>query len=46
MIFNKNKSEIEQIKDLSPYAFYDIEKISESKIMIVGHGKSIYIIDL
>lgn len=45
MIFDKNKSEIEQIKNLSPYAFYDIEKISESKIIIVGHGKSIYIID-
>ncbi len=45
MIFDKNKSEIEQIKNLSPCAFYDIEKISESKIIIVGHGKSIYIID-
>jgi hypothetical protein len=46
LVFDKNKSEIEQIKNLSPYAFYDIEKISESKIMIVGHGKSIFIIDL
>ncbi len=44
-IFDKNKSEIEQIKNISPYAFYDIEKISESKIIIVGHGMSIYIID-
>jgi len=44
-IFDKNKNEIEQIKNLSPYPFYDIEKISESKIIIVGHGKSIYIID-
>ena len=45
MIFDKNKSEIEQIKNPFPYTFYDIEKISESKIIIVGHGKSIYIID-
>jgi len=45
MLFDKNKSEIEQIKNPFPYPFYDIEKISESKIIIVGHGKSIYIID-
>ena len=45
MIFDKNKNEIEQIKHPFPNTFYDIEKISESKIIIVGQGKSIYIID-
>jgi hypothetical protein len=45
MIFDKDKCEIEHIKNLHPCTFYDIEKISESKIIIVGHGKSIYIID-
>ena len=45
IIFDKNKVKIEQIKNLPPFTFYDIEKISESKIIIVGHGKSICIID-
>ena len=45
IIFDKNKGEIAQIKNLPPFTFYDIEKISESKIIIVGQGKSICIID-
>ena len=44
IILDKKTSEIKQI-DNSPFVFYDIEKISESKILVVGHGKSICIID-
>jgi hypothetical protein len=44
IILDKKTSEIKQI-DNSPFVFYDIEKISESKILVVGHGKGICIID-
>ena len=44
IMFDKTTNEINQI-DTSPFAFYNIEKISESKILVVGHGKSICIID-
>jgi hypothetical protein len=44
IMLDKTTSEINQI-DTSPFAFYNIEKISESKILVVGHGKSICIID-
>jgi hypothetical protein len=44
IILDKKTSELKQI-DNSPFVFYDIEKISESKILVVGHGKGICIID-
>jgi hypothetical protein len=45
LILDKNNVEIKQIDTPSPYAIYDIVKIAESKILIVGHGKTMYIID-
>ena len=42
---NKKSNEIEQIKIPKISTLYDIEKISESKILVVGHGKTAYIIN-
>lgn len=44
IILDRSLNEMEQIV-ITPFPFYDIEKISESKILVVGHGKGICIID-
>ena len=42
---DKTDNEIEYIKTPKTFTIYDIEKISESKMLVVGHGKTAYIID-
>jgi hypothetical protein len=44
IILDRSSNEMEQIV-ITPFPFYDIEKISESKILVVGHAKGISIID-
>jgi hypothetical protein len=42
---DKTCNGIEQIKTPKNFTLYDIEKISESKILVVGHGKTACMID-
>ena len=44
IILDKNTNKIKQI-DNTPFAFSDFEKISDSKILVVRHGKGICIMD-
>lgn len=42
---DKTNNESETIKIPKTFAVYDIEKISESKLLVIGHGKTAYIVD-
>ena len=42
---DKNTYEFERINIQKSFTFYDLIKISESKMLIVGHGKTAYIIE-
>lgn len=44
-LLDKATGELAELDVPSSFYFYDMEKISESKILVVGHGKSIYMID-
>ena len=44
IILDNKTSEIKQI-DNTPFVFYDMEKISKSKLLLVGNGMGICIID-
>ena len=44
IILDRSSNKMEQIV-ITPFPFYEIEKITESKILVVGHGKGICIID-
>lgn len=46
LIFNKENLKSEELALPKSFSMYDIEKISETKVMVVGHGKSAFIIDL
>jgi hypothetical protein len=45
LFLNKNSLVTKQIDTPTSYAIYDIVKISESKILIVGHAKAMFILD-
>lgn len=42
---DKKNNEIEHLTIPRTFTIYDIEKISDSKLLVVGHGKTAYIID-
>ena len=46
VLFDTKNNEVRQIDIPISKAMYDIQKISDSKIMVVGHAQSMYIIDL
>jgi hypothetical protein len=46
VLFDKKTQEIRQMDIPISKALYDIQKISNSKIMVVGHAQSMYFIDL
>ena len=46
VLFDKKTNEVRQMDIPISSAMYDIQKISESKIVVVGHAQSMYIIDL
>ena len=46
ILFDKKNNELRQMDIPISKAMYDIQKISDSKIVVVGHAQSMYIIDL
>jgi hypothetical protein len=45
LFIDKKSLTTKQIDTPTPYAIYDIVKISESKILVVGHAKAMFIVD-
>jgi hypothetical protein len=45
LIIDKITLQSKQIETTTPYAIYDIVKISDTKLLFVGHAKSMFIID-
>ena len=42
---DKESGEFEKIKTPDFFTLYDMEKMSDSRMLVVGHGKTVYIID-